>query len=240
MSFVKKQNGDEGYMNFAINRSNKSEMLLYFWKIIDLPSISPNDLIFRISYELFLLPPEEAVVFIEFCLENKLLIKDENGNLNLSPTLSRNFLDWQKNRKITVSRNLETANRDALLKIDSKTDNGTIFSVLLHQFANKDTVGRTASIAATDFKQIELNKELGLLQSYVKGSEKEPYKIEIDIGKKLIRHNCHDFETRRSKNKKFCKHIVKFIMLLREDEKEFTENFLKNLANDIQDWEFIS
>ena len=58
--------------------------------------------------------------------------------------------------------------------------------------------------------------------------------------KKLIKHNCHDFETRRSKNKTFCKHLAKFIMLLKEDDQEFTEKFLKNLANDIENWEFTS
>jgi hypothetical protein len=225
-------------MNFAINRSNKSDMLLYFWKIIDLPNISPNDLMFTISYELFLLPPEEAVAFIDSCLENKFLIKDDNGNLCLSTTHNQQFLDWQTKRKITVLKNLEIVKHVAESKINSKSEESTIFNVLLLQFADKDTLGRSASITSSDFKQIELNKELGLIQSFVKGSEKEPYKIELDIGKKSIRHNCHDFETRRSKNKKFCKHLIKFIMLLRDDEKEFTENFLKNLANDIENWKF--
>jgi len=38
-------------MNFAIPRNNNSETLLYIWKIIDLPSISQKDLLYKISFE---------------------------------------------------------------------------------------------------------------------------------------------------------------------------------------------
>ena len=37
-------------MNFSIPRSNYSEMVLYIWKIIEIPNISINDLIYRISF----------------------------------------------------------------------------------------------------------------------------------------------------------------------------------------------
>ena len=56
-------------MNFAIPRNNTSEMLLYIWKIIDLPYILYDDLVFRISFDLYLDPPEKAKIFI-----NKIVI----------------------------------------------------------------------------------------------------------------------------------------------------------------------
>ncbi|MHA1913934.1 MAG: hypothetical protein ACW986_00665 [Promethearchaeota archaeon] len=227
-------------MNFAINRDNLTEMLLYFWKIIDLPNINPNDLMFKISYELFLLSPEEAIMFITNCLENKLLIKEEKGNLNLSTTLAEKLQDWQKKRKIKVLKNLETAKQEIQSETDIKNEKSTVFGVLLLQFADKDTLGRAASLTAIDFQRKEFNKESGFIKSTVVGSTEDFYNIEVDLKKKLIRHNCHDFETRRSKAKKFCKHLAKFVLLLREDDKEFTENFLKNLATNVEDWEFVS
>ena len=227
-------------MNFAIDRSSKSEMLLHFWKIIDLPNITPDDLMFKISYELFLLYPEEAVKFINYCLESNLLIQNEKGTLKLSKSLNQRLLDWQKKRKNEVSKNLTATKQEIQLKNDIENESSTIFSVLMHEFVDKDTLGRAASLTTTDFKLKEFNTKSGLIKSTVLGSKKESYFIELDLDKKLIRHNCHDFETRRSKTKKFCKHLAKFMLLLKEEEKDFTENFLKNLANNIEDWNFAS
>jgi len=45
-------------MNFAIPRKSETDFLLYIWKIIDLPMISKNDLIYEISFKLFFDSPE--------------------------------------------------------------------------------------------------------------------------------------------------------------------------------------
>jgi len=65
-------------MNFAFPRNNNSEMLLYIWKIIDLPSISFDDLFYQISFDLYLLSPDKAINFINTCIDKKLIIKENN------------------------------------------------------------------------------------------------------------------------------------------------------------------
>ena len=72
-------------MNLAIPRENNTELLLYIWKIIDLPYITLNNLLYKISYELVLIPPDKASLFVKDCLNNNLLTKDVNGKVtNLS------------------------------------------------------------------------------------------------------------------------------------------------------------
>ncbi|GAH59603.1 unnamed protein product [marine sediment metagenome] len=93
-------------MNFAIPRNNNSEMLLYIWKIIDIPKVSQNDLLYKISFELFLFPPNEAISFINNCLDNQLLVKDNNLNFTLSKNLNQQLKNWQKKRKKAVLKKI--------------------------------------------------------------------------------------------------------------------------------------
>ncbi len=207
-------------MNFAIPRKNNSEMLLYLWKIIDLPSISLNDLLYKISFDLFLFSPENATLFIKKCIEDKLLIKTNDQNLQISNLLIQKLKNWQHKRK-----------NDILEKLNS-------FGVLLNAFTDKATLNRSVSIADDAFESLEYNSEKGILKSKVLGSKKESYIIELDLNKKIFYHNCHDYETRRAENKKFCKHITKLFLLLRENDEKSAEILLKNLAEDIDKWDF--
>jgi hypothetical protein len=86
-------------MKFTIPRNNSSELLLYIWKIIDLPFISQSDLLYKLSFDLFLFSPEEVITFINGCTKNKSLIKDTNNNLNLSNILKQKLKNWQNKRK---------------------------------------------------------------------------------------------------------------------------------------------
>ncbi|MEJ2252139.1 MAG: hypothetical protein P8Y97_21065 [Candidatus Lokiarchaeota archaeon] len=52
-------------MNFNPPKKSATELLLYIWKIIDLPEISFEDLVYRISFDLYIVPPEKARKFIE-------------------------------------------------------------------------------------------------------------------------------------------------------------------------------
>ncbi|UCD02082.1 MAG: hypothetical protein JSV23_03415, partial [Promethearchaeota archaeon] len=74
-------------------------MLLYIWKILDLPSISLDDLLYKISFEFFLFSPEKATDFINDCIDNSYLVKDDNQHLRLSNGLNQKLNNWQKKRK---------------------------------------------------------------------------------------------------------------------------------------------
>jgi len=225
-------------MNFAIPRNNNSDLVLYLWKIIDLPLISLNDLIFKIAYELFLQPPDKAKIFIEKCLKSNLLTEDNDGNLILSHSLHKKLKTWQKQRKAEILDKINSAKTITHLTNNFKKEETSSFSVLLKSFADKATLNRAALISNSAFNIKVFDSEKGIIDSTVSGSKEDHYIIEVNTNTKLLKHNCHDFETRRSKNKKFCKHLAKFFLVLRETNQDSAEFFLKDLAENINEWEF--
>jgi len=227
-------------MNLAIPREDNIELLFYLWKIIDLPYITLNNLLYKISYELVLIPPDKASVFVKDCLKNNLLTKEDNGKLSLSISLNEKLKTWQKERKIEILEKKKTIKKTAQMTSIIEKDETTSFSILLKSFVERGTINRAANISSTDFDIKELDITKGVTKSTVSGSKEESYYIEIDINKKLLKHNCHDFETRRSKNKQFCKHLTRFFLLLKEKNKDSAEFFLKDLAENIDKWEFSS
>ncbi|MFX1378493.1 MAG: hypothetical protein ACFFA4_05320 [Promethearchaeota archaeon] len=226
-------------MNLAIPRTNISEKLFYIWKIIDLPFISYNDLLFRISYDLFLEPPEKAKAFINKCIEEQLLIKDNNNHLKLSENLKKRLIEWQKKRKMEIIENIDTENKVKQLKNDISKES-TNFSVLISAFVDKSTLNRSVSVSDAAFEKLEYDCSKGIIKSKVQGSKEEVYLIEINTNDKFIHHNCHDFETRRADNKKFCKHLAKLFLLLKDKNQNLAEFFLGKIAENIDSWDFIT
>lgn len=227
-------------MNFSIPRNNNSEMLLYIWKIIDIPTISQNDLLYKISFELFLFPPNEAISFIINCLDNQLLVKDNNLNFTLSKNLNQQLKNWQKKRKKAVLKKIVSSKQITQIQSDTGKEKSTNFNVLINSFTDKGTLNRSVSISDTAFEILECDSAKGILKSRVKGSKEESYIIEINTKKKLVCHNCHDFVTRRADNKKFCKHLTKLFLLLKDKDETIAEFFLSKLAENINTWDFTS
>ena len=227
-------------MNFSIPRNNNSEMLLYIWKIIDIPTISQNDLLYKISFELFLFPPNEAISFINKCLDNQLLVKDNNLNFTLSKNLNQQLKNWQKKRKKAVLKKIASSIQIAQIQRDIGKEKSTNFIVLINSFTDKGTLNRSVTVSDTSFKLLEYDEAKGILKSEVKGSKEESYIIELDTNNKTLRHNCHDFVTKRADNKKFCKHLTKLFLLLKEKDETIAEFFLNKLAENINTWDFTS
>jgi hypothetical protein len=225
-------------MNFAIPRQDNTELLLYLWKIIDLPYIHFDDLLFKISYELFLFPPEKATAFIKNLLKENLLTEDDNRVISLSITLNKRMLLWQTDRKNKVLGKINSAKKRRVLTTKIENDEKSSFSLILKSFSDKNTLNRAVNISDKDFDIQELDVEKGRIKSSVAGSKEESYYIEVDLKEKLLKHNCHDFETRRSKNKQFCKHLARLFLLLKEKNEQSAEFFLKELAKNIEEWEF--
>ncbi|MHA1985865.1 MAG: hypothetical protein ACW98D_04420 [Promethearchaeota archaeon] len=227
-------------MNLEVPRNNHSDLLFFLWKIIDVPQISLNNLLYKISFELFLFPPEEATNFIDICIENNLIILNKKGDLNLSKSLSTKLKVWQKRRRDDILQKINSTRKINQLQNDIETGKSKNFNMLFKSFVDKGTLNRAARVTnkAFDIKQIDFVK--GELKATVSGSKGDPYIIEIDLNEKLLKHNCHDFEARRSQNKQFCKHLAKFILLLRENYQDSIELLLKSLYKNIDKWEFIS
>jgi len=227
-------------MNFAIPRQDNAELLLYLWKIIDLPFIYLDDLLYKTSYELFLFPPEQAAIFINKMLKANLLTEDDNGRIRLSSPLNEKLTLWQKKRKNKVEEQKKSAEKRRLLTNNIENDEKSNINLLFKILVEKGTLYRAAKITNNAFKIRELDTNKGSIKSDVSGSKEESYYIEINLKEKFVKHNCHDFETRRSREKQFCKHLARLFLLLKEKDEKTAEFFLKEIAENIEEWEFSS
>ena len=227
-------------MDLTIPRKNLSDMVLYIWKIIGLSSISSNDLLYRLSFELFLYDPKEAKKFVETAISQKYLIFDSD-NLKLSEELNQELMMWQIKRKEEISERLTSSKRIKDLRVE-KGDlikNSNQFKNLFKIFVDEATSGRSASILHSDINLLRFDDKTGILKATVKGSQENNYKIEIDVKLKTLKHDCHDYQAKKSKSKKFCKHLARLFLLLKEQDETSATYFLKEIGDNINDWEFI-
>lgn len=220
-------------MIFKIPYNDDSELLLYIWKVIDLPNISMNELLYKISFELFLLSPEEALEFLQRSIKSNSLEKDDNSNLQLPQNSYKKLKTWQLKRKEIILTNLNLID-------DFEAEKSSNFSTLLKSFLDKGTINRAASISNNAFQLSQIDFETGIIKAQVAGSNEESYNIEINTKNKILTHDCHDFKTNRAKNKKFCKHLTRFLLLLKEKNEKSAGNLLKRIAENINDWEFTA
>ncbi|MFW9770598.1 MAG: hypothetical protein ACFFBY_04870 [Promethearchaeota archaeon] len=225
-------------MSFRIPRQKISELVLYIWKILNLPHISLDDLIYKISFELFLYNPKEAEEFIANAIKSKFIIQKDNMDLILSESLNSELKNWQKNRKYEILQKIKNLKREIELKDQFQQNNKNEFNILLKGLSDKSTLNRAVSISESAFNLINFNKVL--LDATVKGSKEQSYIIKVDLINKSLIHNCHDFQTRKSNEKRFCKHLIRIFLLLKEKDEKLSVSFLKSISDEIEHWDFSS
>jgi hypothetical protein len=225
-------------MNLKIPKKDPSELMLYLWKIFDLPQISEKDLLYLISFELLLVSPEQALKLIQNSLKKNILIKNSDTTISLNKELQNKLSTWQKKRKNKIIKNEKmNAERQATLikfKKESKSD----FNVVLKAFLDKGTINRAVTVSEDAFNFLIVDLDKRMIEATVSGSKKKPYIIQIDMNNKTLKHDCHDFITRRSKNKKFCKHLTKFFLILKDKNEDLAIKVLNTIADSIPNWEF--
>ena len=224
-------------MNFAIPRGITSEMVLHIWKIIALPSIEQDDLLHKISFELFLFSPKEAKEFVNVAIHKGSLILIGDDRIKLSESLALELYKWHEKRKTHISERLKEIN-----DFSEKSKNNDInkFKILLKALLDKGTINRAVaeSDSAYEFRIIDSGQKI--IKAEVQGSQKIPYNIDINISEKVIKHNCHDFRTKRAVNKKFCKHLAKLFLLLKIKNEDLASYFLESITRDINNWNFLA
>jgi len=227
-------------MDLTIPRKNLSEMVIYIWKIIGLSSISLNDLLFRLSFELFLYDPKEAKIFVETAISQNYLILHED-NLKLSKELRQELILWQIERKEEISERITSSKkiRDFKFEKGNLIKESNQFKDLFKIFVDDATLGRCTSIIHSDINLLRFDDKTGILKATIKGSQENNYIIEINIKLKTLKHDCHDFQTKKSKSKRFCKHLARLFLLLKEQDETSATYLLKEIGNDINNWKFI-
>jgi len=214
-------------------------MTLYIWKIIELPFISTSDLVYKISFELFLFSPKDAKEFIKKAIHNGFLIADDNNNLSLSDDLAIKLQNWHKKRRVEISKKVSKTKSISQYTDKLKKNDSNKFNILLKAFLDAGTINRAVLVSdsAITFSAIEPQNKI--IKAEVQGSRKIPYIIEISPIEKVLKHDCHDFETKRAQNKKFCKHLAKLFLLLKEKDEKGATMLLENITKDINKWEFV-
>jgi uncharacterized Zn finger protein len=226
-------------MDLKIPRENESELLLYIWKIIDLPEITFRDLLYTISFELFLMTPEKTVTFIQKALKTNYLVRDSENNLRLSSEFQKKLDSWQQKRRQSILRNISQSKKQEETIKSLKKNKTTDFNTLIKAFTDKDTLNRAVTVTDASIKILNLDENKGIIEAKISGSKDEPYTIKIDANQQFLKHNCGDYVKKRAANKKFCKHLVKLFLMIKSRDENSTIYFLKKISENINNWEFI-
>ena len=224
-------------MDLKIPRKNLSEMVLYVWKIVGLPSVSQEDLIYMLSFNLFLYDISAAKEFISLAIEKGLFLKTSQNDISLSDNLKAKLQEWQIGRKVEIRERLKAIQIVKRIEQTSKEESNN-FTTLFRIFVDDATLTRTASILQSDIKYLKKDLDQGKIKATVKGSKEISYSIDIDLENKYIHHDCHDFESRKSKDKKFCKHLAKVFLMLKDEDENKALILLNEIANQINEWNF--
>ena len=215
-------------------------MTLYIWKIIELPYISKSDLIYKISFEIFLFSPNDAAEFIKKSVHDGFLIEDNDNKLSLSEDLALQLKNWHKKRRVDIRKKIKEST-NIVQKIDNfKKNSANKFNTLLKAFLDKGTINRAVLVSNNAIIINSFDPHGKCIKAEVKGSRNTPYLIEISKNEKVVKHDCHDFQTKRAQNKKFCKHLAKLFLLLKEKDEKGANLFLENITKDINKWNFVS
>ncbi|MBD3197466.1 MAG: hypothetical protein GF317_20605 [Candidatus Lokiarchaeota archaeon] len=225
-------------MNLQIPRNDNSKLMIYIWKIIGIPKIKREELIYEISFNLFLMTPHKALETIQKSISEGILVENEDNSLSLSKTLSGKLNRWQQERKNEIQQREEHIQKRGKIVANFEKESSSDFNTILKAFLDKGTINRAVTVSDSAFNLKTIDKKEGKIEAEVAGSKEDPYYIKISKNNKILSHNCHDFVSRRAPDKKFCKHLAKLFLLLKEKEESFSIKFLNYIANYINEWEF--
>jgi hypothetical protein len=226
-------------MKFIIPRDHPDEMVLYVWKIVDLPHIFKDKLLYNLIFKYFIFTPDKALAFIDDALKQGYLVQDKNI-IKLSDELNQQFIEWQKKRNQEIKNNLISRKKRIKTMKGIQINSGDKFNHLLKKIIDSAALNRAVAISDDAIDIIKIDKAKGILEARIKGTKEESYIANINLKKRILLHNCHDFETRRAKAKHFCKHLIKLFLTLRKENPELAIYFLENIIKQINNWEFSS
>ncbi len=112
------------------------------------------------------------------------------------------------------------------------------FEEIIKNLTSKNTLNRVKSISDDCVRIFKIDKENGIIEGEIQGNQLIPYKLNLNISQKntynIIDHDCPDYLARKKQNNKFCKHIVKFFYVLKNQDYNFALNLLKEFYSKIK------
>jgi hypothetical protein len=227
-------------MKISFPRNNLKEMIIYIWKIIEYSQISKKELLYRLSFNLSLFSPEEAQIFIEKSIENNYLLEKGKDLIELSPELEKKLKNWQNERKDAILKKIKENKEAVQIKENFRKNKKSTFNILLKAFLDKGTLNRAVTISDDSIRISIFDVSKGILKAQISGSKEKPYIVNINTEKKSLKHDCQDFQTKRLANKKFCKHLVKLFLFLKENDEDSAKELLEAITDNIEDWGFYT
>lgn len=219
------------------NLKDYKDLALYIWRCIDLPLISMEDLLFFLSFQLYRFKPSEATQIVNEFIKNSILIK-EKGFLKLSNELDSSFIKWQEEEGKKVEQAMGDIGNKTEIKKKLEKGKRKSFNLLLKELSDEKTLDKAVTISKNSFKKIEVNFDQGIIRGNVSGTRERPYYFEINIKEQTISHDCHDFVSNKSRQKLFCKHIVKLFLILKPEYENRIEDLFREIIHEIKDWDF--
>jgi len=128
------------------------------------------------------------------------------------------YFDWQLQfRKTKIAHKT----RDALQ---------TNFNVMLKQFTEKKDLYKSVLLKEEDYHISKYATSRQAIKVIIHRLGKEPHFIFINLAEKLISHGCGRFKELNTENSpKFCKHLVKLFLILKEKEPDLALSILRHI-----------
>lgn len=207
------------------------QQILYWWKILDQPQITQDELQNFIAFELFTFSLEETKKKIQQAIDQKLLTYDPVTEiLELSPSLKKEFEKWQEGGKVKTKKMLEILRRKWRQPI--KFDEEDLYHIYYKALVDPIIDSRASKILASAVKIETVD-----FKSVISGKVID-YPFHIDIKNKRIVHKCPEMTAFRIKEKNFCSHLGRVVMKLYLKFKEDTFSLLKDISQNMELWEF--
>jgi len=131
---------------------------------------------------------------------------------------SNSYFDWQLQfRKAKIAQKARDTPQDK-------------FNFMLKQFTEKKDLYKSASLKEEDYHISKYATSRQTIKVIIHRLGKEPRFIFIDLAKKMITHGCCRFkELNNEDSKKFCKHLIKLFLILKEKEPDLAISILLHL-----------
>ena len=111
------------------------------------------------------------------------------------------------------------------------------FNDLILYFSDLDIDRDKTKIDEVNIKKLTISRD-NQINACFKGSSGE-YRLLIDFKGKRIKHYCYDFVNKKCYYKRFCKHITKVFIDIRDQRGDkLAESLLNQIYNDLDEWMF--
>ncbi|TFH28963.1 MAG: hypothetical protein E4G98_04590 [Promethearchaeota archaeon] len=206
-------------------------LLLYWWKIVDRPTISKEELQNFIAFDLYTFSLDETKKMLQQGIDEGYLFYDPTTEiLTLHPTLQTEFDQWQAGGREKVKKMialLQTPWCGPITFEDTQK-----YKIYLADLIDANTQSQASKILASAVTIVD-----GDFAQLLSGTIHD-YSFIINPKTHQIKHNCPDFLHYRVKNKKFCIHLARIIMKFYSNQPEETYTLIQNIVKHKEEWEF--